>query len=422
MVGCLLLVGSLLVGQGAAASTEELKAEVGRLVRQLDSPKLDQREAAEAELLRRGPAVLDLLPPPTDRTPAEVQQRLGRIRQKLERLAADAVAEASTITLHAAAMPIEKVLKEFEAQSGNTIIYQPPRSSPPLAEAIQGVRLEKTPFWLAFDQFLGQAGLTLAPCSQPRALGVVTTPIVRSGRAAYSGPFRFEPIAVARRGAPPNGNPSLLITLSAEWEPRLRVISLVQRLADFRAADDEGNLLPVVDSEVQQEVPVAKDMIAVKLDVPLRLPDRPPRQIASLKGRLLATIAGKVETFHFEKLAAAKNVERRIAGVTVTLEQVRKDNQAWDVCVRARYDDAGDALASHRQWIFENEAFLETADGKPIAYDSFETTAQEKNEVGVAYRFRTDEPLDQLSFVYKTPGTIITRGFDYQLRDIAIPK
>ena len=61
-----------------------------------------------------------------------------------------------------------------------------------------------------------------------------------------------------------------------------------------------------------------------------------------------------------------------------------------------RFDDAGDALASHRQWIFNNEAYLEGPDGKPIAYDTFETTAQGKNEVGVAYLFSTDRPLDRI--------------------------
>ena len=90
--------------------------------------------------------------------------------------------------------------------------------------------------------------------------------------------------------------------------------------------------------------------------------------------------------------------------------------------MRARFDDAGDALASHRQWIFANAAFLEGPDGKPIAYDTFETTAQGKNEVGLAYRFSTDRPLVELTcFVYKTPGTIVTAGYDYQLHDIKLP-
>ena len=135
----------------------------------------------------------------------------------------------------------------------------------------------------------------------------------------------------------------------------------------------------------------------------------------------MAMIPGRIETFRFTKLAGAKNVEQRIAGVTVTLEEVRKNNEAWEVRMLARFDDAGDALASHRTWIFSNEAYLEGPDGKPIAYDTFETTRQGKNEVGVAYLFNPDEPLDKLSFVYKTPGVIVTSGFDYELKDIRLP-
>ena len=159
----------------------------------------------------------------------------------------------------------------------------------------------------------------------------------------------------------------------------------------------------------------------MKLDLPLRLPPRDVQKIASLKGKLTAMIPGKIETFRFSKLAGAKNVEKRIAGVTVTLEEVRKNNEAWEVRVKARFDDAGDALASHRNWIFANPAFLEGPDGKPVAYDTFETTAQEKNEVGLAYLFNLDKPLGQFTFVYKTPGVIITSEFPYELKDIKLP-
>ena len=61
------------------------------------------------------------------------------------------------------------------------------------------------------------------------------------------------------------------------------------------------------------------------------------------------------------------------------------------------------------------------ADRKPLAHESFETTLQDKNELGVAYTFRTDRPLSELAFIYKTPGTIVTAGFDYELRDIKLP-
>jgi len=139
----------------------------------------------------------------------------------------------------------------------------------------------------------------------------------------------------------------------------------------------------------------------VKLELPLQLPSRDVRKIASLKGRLLATVPGRIETFRFNKLADAKNVAQRIAGVTVTLEQVHKAatggraagphltlpkerEPTGKVRMKLRFDDAGDALASHRQWVFGNEARLEGPDGKPIAYESFETTSQDKNELGIA--------------------------------------
>ena len=241
------------------------------------------------------------------------------------------------------------------------------------------------------------------------------------GRACYSGPFRFEPIGVTARRDLRQGNGLLSVAVEAAWEPRLRIITLMQRMADVVAIDERGQPLPVADGQAQLEIPISGDAPAVKYDLPLRLPSRDVRRIASLKGKLLAMIPGKIETFRFDKLTGAKNVERRIAGVTVTLEQVRKNNEAWEVRMHVRFDDAGDALASYRTWIFNNEAYLEGPDHKPIAYDTYETTDQGKNEVGIAYLFTADPPLDKLTFVYKTPGTIVTRGFDYEVKNIELP-
>jgi hypothetical protein len=79
-------------------------------------------------------------------------------------------------------------------------------------------------------------------------------------------------------------------------------------------------------------------------------------------------------------------------------------------------------LASHRTWIFNNEATLEIAgQEQPIAYASFDTTLQKKNEVGVTFQFNTNAPLDTMTFVYKTPGAIITKDIRYELRNIALP-
>jgi hypothetical protein len=286
------------------------------------------------------------------------------------------------------------------------------------------------------DRLLDQAGLTIYPYAKQCAIGVVAAlgqkPPARFGRASYSGPFRFEASSVvARRDLLQPDRDSLVVGVEAMWEPRLRIIGLMHQMRDVTAVDERGQPLPAAAGDAKMEmpdVPVSGEAPAVRLDLPLRLPPRTVQRIARLKGRLLATIAGKIESFRFDKLAGARNVEQRIAGVTVTLEEVRRaapggraSDTAWEVRLRVRFDDAGDALASHRQWIFGNEAFLEDANRKPIAFDSFETTHQDKNEVGVAYLFRIDRPMDELSFVYKTPGTIIAGGFDYELHDIRLP-
>ncbi len=453
MIRCLALIGILSAGQVAVPAGEDLKTEVRRLVRQLDAPQLAQREAAEAELLRRGPAVLELLPPATDRASAEVQQRLGRIRQRLQQAAAEAAAKASTITLKADAMPLSKILEAFQEQSGNKIVDYRRQFSQPATDPKLTVNFEKTPFWPALDRLLDQAGLTLYPYTPERGLGVVDAlgkVAPRTGRASYSGPFRFEAVWIrAHRDLTRQDDQALVVTFNAEWEPRLRIVSFFTRDADIRAIDEHGNPLPVYNDTVGREIPVDnRDIVAgpprpsapaVRLDVMLRLPPRAVQRIASFKGKLTATILGRIETFRFAKLADAKNVEQRIAGVTVTLEQVCRSGKAgtdtrphpnplpkgegiqWEVRIRTRFDDAGDALASHRQWVFSNEAYLEGPDGKPIAYDTFETTAQGKNEVGVAYRFNTNRPLHELVFIYKTPGTIVTDAFEYELKEIKLP-
>jgi hypothetical protein len=285
------------------------------------------------------------------------------------------------------------------------------------------VHFDKTPFWPALDQVLDQAKLTIYPYAERRAIHVVATDAKRPrfGRASYSGLFRCEAINIAARRDLRRGEGLLVVSVETLWEPRLRVIGLAQRMADVTATDEQGHPLPVANREAQLEIPAGSAAAGVKFDVPLRLPSRNVRRIASLKGKLQAMIPGRIETFRFGKLDGAKNVEQRIAGVTVTLERIEKNGNLWEVRMHARFDDAGDALASHRTWIFNNEAYLEGPDGKPIAYKTYETTRQGKNEVGVAYIFKTDQPLSKLTFVYKTPGSIITSTFDYELKNIELP-
>jgi len=453
MISCLLLIGSLLAGQNAATMDESLATDVRRLVRQLDAPQLAQREAAEAALLKRGPTILRLLPTDEQAASAEVRQRLGRIRQRLQLAAADSTAQASLITLKADEMPLSQILAAFQAQSGNAITDYRRQFSQPVTDPKLSIEFDKMPFWPALDKLLDRTGMTVYPYGKPQTLSVVAAlgnkELPRFGRASYSGPFRFEAVWIrAHRNLAKADDRALVVTINAAWEPRLKIITLLDRAADIQAEDDLGRPLSVWNDSVQNEIPIStsgtgspgkSNAAMVKLEPMFRLPPRDAQRIARLKGKLQATIAGKAETFRFDNLTRANNVQQRIAGVTVSVEQVRKSNKAasadgshpnplskgeetlWEVRVHVRFDEAGDALASHRQWIFDNKAYLEGSDRKPIRYHSYETTLQTKNEVGIAYLFKTDRPLDECTFVYETPGTIINDSYEYELKDIPLP-
>jgi len=79
----------------------------------------------------------------------------------------------------------------------------------------------------------------------------------------------------------------------------------------------------------------------------------------------------------------------------------------------------GRRLASHRTWIFNNPACWR-ARWQTDAYSAYDNSAGEERS-GRRILFNTDQPLDKLTFVYKTPGTIVNSGFDYELKNIELP-
>ncbi len=424
MLGVLALMGGMLLGQAGAAADEGLGLEVRRLVRQLDAPQLARREEAEQELIRLGPKVLDLLPQSPDRMSAEVAQRIGRIRQRLQRLMAESAGQASRVTLQGK-IPLPEILSKIEEQTGNKIVFR----GRPVGPEGQGdgpaldVDFDNTPFWEALDQVLQQAGLAVYPFGEEKAVSIVPRPPSASpaGRIGYSGPFRFEPVSILAVRDLRSGTASLRLTLEVSWEPRLAPVSLQQPMADVQAVDENGKALTVDVKGAAPEVPVLPGLSAVTLEIPFELPSREVKSIARLQGKLTALLPGKVEEFRFGDLEEAEQVEKRVAGVTVVLEQVRKNRAVWEIRLGVRFDEAGDALESHRTWIYDNEVYLEAADGESVEWATFETTRQMEDEIGAAYYFAVDGPLSGYTLVYKTPALILSKEIEYEIGSIELP-
>jgi hypothetical protein len=414
-----------------AAVKAELADQTAQLVRQLDAQQLAQRDEAEHKLMELGPDVLPLLPAIGERTSAEVALRITRVQQKLLRAQVLAAAEPSLVTLKGADLPLSEVFKDISKQTGNAINDHREAFGEQKDEVRVKVDFDKTPFWRAMDNVLDQAELTLYPFAGQHSAHVVSRPpgtAARSAGAVYAGLFRLEGVRFeAVRDLRNEQMESLKFFLEVTWEPRLQPFAIFQPLGQITVQGNTGEAIAVASSEAEPEVLVREGTSAAELEIPLVLPKRSTKKISVLKGKLLALVPGPFHDFRFSELpVAVKNVapqrvEQRKASTTVTLDQVRKNNEAWEVSLRVKFDAPSTALESHRSWVLENEAFFEDAKGQRIEPGGIEQTLQSKDEMGINYFFDLKAGPEKLTFVYRTPITILEMPVTYEFRDLRLP-
>lgn len=425
MWACLVLISATVWAAAAADEGEDLGLQVRRLVRQLDDNQLVLRQAAEQELIELGPSILERLPVPGRGATAEVRVRLERIRKRLEAAASEAAARPSRVTLRGA-LPLSEALAALQQQTGNRIVDFRRRFGQQPADPVLNLDLDDAPFWPALDEVLDQAALTTYNFSgEQGALAVVGRHPDERRRAAgavYRGLFRIEVLRVqATRELRNPTNEALRLTVELAWEPRVSPILLRIPLAELRAADEAGRPVAAGADRASLEVPIENTMPAAEVQVPLALPERRAERIASLEGQLSALLPGRVETFEFGQLAQARNVPQSRAGVTVILDQVRKNVDVDEVRLRVRFDEAGEALESHRNWIYKNEAYFLDPDGQRFEHAGLQPFRQAANEVGVVYLSDRAGGLADCTFVYRTPTMLLRVPVEFELRDIPLP-
>lgn len=424
MLKTALIVASLLLGQ-TEPTADDLVPQVRKLVKQLGSPELTQRDAAEESLIELGPNVLDILQQLPQSPDAETNQRLDKVRDALYRLAVEAATQASIVTLKAEAMPLSDVLKAMEKQTGNRVVDKRAEFGQEAVDIKITAEFDKVPFWQALDQLLDQAKMTTYNYSgEAGATAIIANHEGLTDRAkagVYSGVFRFQPVLLdATRDLRNPDNKVLKLFVEVAWEPRMLPIAMAQSLDAVKLTDENGKPIEVAGAGVI-ETEVNKDISATELEIPLALPPRSVEKIASLEGNLAVLVPGRVETFTFEQLTKLKDAQQQKAGATVIVQTVRKNGDVYEVRMVLRFDKAANALESHRTWVSANEAYLLDGMGKKIEIAGFETTRQTENEVGFAYKFVVDGTLDGHKFVYRTPAAIVQKVIPYELKDIPLP-
>ena len=404
--------------QVEASGTAEaaFNQQVRKLLKQLDSDLLAQRQAAEKALIALGPQVLDRLPGEVDS--AEVRQRLQRIVKTLQLQASRNATVASRVDLQGK-MSLAMALKSLQQQTGNQI------EARGQLDALVQLDLQQVIFWQALDRILDQVQMNVDPFLSGRTtLALTSRPPEEQSRqasASYGGIFRFEPLRVeASRNLRNPKIRGLKVALQVAWEPRVTPIFLSVPAARLKILDDQGKPLAVDNLRGASSAAIEGDRTAVELTLPLQLPSREAHKIASLQGELDTLLPGKPQRFEFTRLQD-KNQLLRKAGVNVILLQVDQQKEELVVQVKVAYEQADQAFESHRGWVFLNPAYLELESGKSVKFRTYETLDQGPRSVTLAYRFERPENLQKVRFVYETPATIVRKQVSFELRDMLLP-
>lgn len=416
----------------SADGDQEIKGQIGELVRQLGASKTADREAVEKQLLEiagtepdEAEFFLKSLPKDSDDMPLVVRDRLGRIRRQIEERATKVATGATKITLSAKRMSLADVFKSIEKQTGNRIVDEREEPDEEAAGTTITIELEDEPFWSALDKILDEANLSVNNFGGEEALTIIArgeNGASRVGRADYRGPLRFEALEVqAQRNLRQPSQTSLRLQLEIGWEPRIRPILISQPLSEVEATADSGDRLTVSQPEAMQDIEVPAGTQAAEIVLPFNLPGRDVKKIASLRGKLHALVPGRRAKFEFSDVSKAAGKSQRIGGVQITIDQVRKNNAIWEIHMRFALEESNEQLEENRGWILQNLSYLTDKNGERIENAGFETMRQTQKEIGIAYLFDVADGLDDLTWVYETPAAIVEVPIEYELKDIELP-
>lgn len=429
-LAALVVVAATLAAGRAAPAAEVDAARVNDLVRQLNADAAADRDAAEETLVQMGrgdaDALLAALPASNPRMPPEVQLRLDRVRKAVQQSVAESAVEASRITLDLKDATLAEILSAIDDQTGNRLIDYREQFGQSTDDVPLALSVADAEFWPTLDRLLDDANLSPYSYSGADGLGIVERPeheLRRSGRATYAGPFRFEPTAVqAQRGLRTPEQSNLHVAVEAAWEPRLEPIALSLDAHSLKVTADDGREIPLATQLNVIDVELQPGSYASELTLPLELPAREATLLTSIKGRLNVLVPGKKAQFKFEKLPDADKTEHAIAGVTVTLDRVRKTGGIWEVYMRMRVAGAETGLESHRSWVYHNSAWLVNPAGERIDDVGFETVSQSESEIGFAYLYEIPhESLDGYEWIYESPAAIMSVPIEFELRDVPLP-
>jgi hypothetical protein len=405
---------------------EELSQEVETLVAQLANDDPRARDDAERNLLALGVRILPLLPDLASRTSAEIQLRLARIRRQLEQLESEAATQPTRVTLQGE-FTLTEALRAIESQTGNRVLNVRDPATDRLDESKIKVDFQDVAFWSAIEVLMHESQTRLHAYSgrentlalRPR--GAVPFAEAADRPVSRKGIIRAElqRLALVRdwRSSPRD---RLRLDVELVWEPRLSPLELQIPLDRMSAEDELGNvILPITRSD-RQTLIVSNQVGGAQVSWLLHAPRNTADTLRAVTATINALLPGTLAEFSFQQLEESPDQRQQRAGVTVTMQEVRHQNNLSDVRILVEYDRDSPAFESHRGWIHHNPAYLRDAEGTTIQPQGMEIWRQQGAHYGLSYRFDRRD-LRGLTLVYRTPMTFLSVPVPVRFEKVPLP-
>ncbi len=408
-------------GQGGQSvkSDETMRQQVDRWLNELDAPSSISRRKSERALLNAGPEILGMLPEKQLGFSSEANERLARIRQVLSARQEEQLdPPAQRMIRLDGVKTLGEALEEISLETGVNFACRKESETP-----IQPIR-SSLPFWHSLDLVLDEAGLDINFYGGAReTLQLIDRLQGRPSRvdsACYAGIYRVEPMMVyARRTFRQAELSSLNVSIEISWEPNVTPIGLSLPVQELKAVLDDGEILLPQPSGETIDVITNGEISFSECSLPFQLPAGRPDRIESLQGVLNAMLPGERKRFELPLNTGTGKVS--IDSMSVSLEGIRENGELHQLVIGVDLEQAGRALESHRQWIFENEVFVERPDGSRINHLGYEVVRQTDSGVGISYLFDLESGFQGFNLVYESPTEVISSQVGFTLKEIALP-
>jgi hypothetical protein len=423
---------SVVIRAQDASVKRELSEKVADLVKRLDAPKAAARQEAQAELIKLGAEALPLLPSDdTDELSAEQRRRLTEVRTALAGSGAKAVVAGSKLNLVAKGITLSDVVAEIQKQTGNQLVDLREEFGQDVTNTEFMVDWKDKGFWEAMDELSAKSGVSYYLHTGERQLGLVAQPLPATP-VAYAGPLRIAFTQIVRRVQFETNQKECLLQFEIAWEPRLQPILFEMKRDQTQVIDDQDRKIEVqgggmaeAPEEETSTLKAAVDGSMVRTDFIVHMA-QPAKGAEKLRvaGVLNIVLPADIQTFDFAELGKSKNVKKEKGKVAVTLEQFAVlDEGLWGADLVLEFGSGGEAFESYETWFYDNEAYLQRADGTRFSMNGGVTlTESGDGKLGIQYRF-VDAPgkLAEYKLVYKTPSAIVQEAIPFEFKDIELP-